>query len=209
MTENKYLSGGKLAGGNSERGRVKNDYYATPTNDVLDFFDKLINRDDEIDIRDINTILEPAGGGGHMIDALSEIFVFSDIDSVDIEPKRDDIIQADFLSDDNDELINKDYDLVITNPPFKLAKEFIDKSLEISNRYVMYYLKIQFLEGINRKEWFRGLPLKYVYVYSYRSNPHRNGSPVDENGKKWSSTVCYAWYVFDHEYKGEPIIRWI
>lgn len=208
MKENKYLSGGKLAGGNSERGRAKNDYYATPTNDVLDFFDKLINRDNEIDITDFDRILEPAGGGGHMVDALEDIFVFSNIESIDIDPKREDIMKADFLSD-NVSFTGKYYDLVITNPPFKLAKEFIDKSLEISKRYVMYYLKIQFLEGINRKEWFKDLPLKYVYVYSYRSNPHRNGSPVDENGKKWSSTVCYAWYVFDHEYKGEPIIRWI
>lgn len=208
MNENKYLSGGQLAGGNSERGRVKNDYYATPTNDVLDFFDKLINRDNEIDITDFDRILEPAGGGGHMVDALEDIFVFSNIESIDIDPKREDIMKADFLSD-NVSFTGKYYDLVITNPPFKLAKEFIDKSLEISKRYVMYYLKIQFLEGINRKEWFKDLPLKYVYVYSYRSNPHRNGSPVDENGKKWSSTVCYAWYVFDHEYKGEPIIRWI
>ena len=208
MKENKYLSGGQLAGGNSERGRAKNDYYATPTNDVLDFFDKLINRDNEIDITDFDRILEPAGGGGHMVDALEDIFVFSNIGSIDIDPKREDIMKADFLSDDV-VFTGKYYDLVITNPPFKLAKEFIDKSLEISKRYVMYYLKIQFLEGINRKEWFKDLPLKYVYVYSYRSNPHRNGSPVDENGKKWSSTVCYAWYVFDHEYNGEPIIRWI
>ena len=77
MTENKYLSGGKLVGGNSERGRVKNDYYATPTSDVLDFFDKLINRDDEIDIRDFDRILEPAGGGGHIIDALEDVLIFS------------------------------------------------------------------------------------------------------------------------------------
>ena len=77
MTENKYLSGGKLVGGNSGRGRVKNDYYATPTSDVLDFFDKLINRDDEIDIRDFDRILEPAGGGGHIIDALEDVLIFS------------------------------------------------------------------------------------------------------------------------------------
>lgn len=77
MTENKYLSGGKLVGGNSERGRVKNDYYATPTSDVLDFFDKLINRDDEIDIRDFDRILEPAGGGGHIIDVLEDVLIFS------------------------------------------------------------------------------------------------------------------------------------
>lgn len=198
----KTLKGTSLAGGSSDRGRVVNDYYATPPQDTQNFLDLIC---DEIDINEINTILEPAAGGGHIIDVLYEYFPHAKIDGVDIEPKREDIVELDFLETEG----FNNYDLVITNPPFKLAREFITKSLELSNRYVMYYLKIQFLEGKTRKDWFKTLPMKYVYVYSYRSNPLRNGELLDERGKPWSSTMCFAWFVFDKQYTGEPIIRWI
>lgn len=56
---------------------------------------------------------------------------------------------------------------------------------------------------------FEQTPLKYVYVHSSRQNPMRNGKDRDENGKKWSSTMAFAWYVWDKEYTGEPIIKWI
>ena len=36
----------------------------------------------------------------------------------------------------------KEYDLVITNPPFKLAKDFIVKALEVSNDTVIMLAKI-------------------------------------------------------------------
>lgn len=50
---------------------------------------------------------------------------------------------------------------------------------------------------------------KAVYVFSKRVNPLRNGLEVDENGKPWSSTMCFAWFVWEHGYTGEPCIRWI
>ena len=54
---------------------------------------------------------------------------------------------CDFLS------INKNnmrYDWVITNPPFNKAKEFIEKSLAISNIGVAILARTTFLESINR-----------------------------------------------------------
>lgn len=50
---------------------------------------------------------------------------------------------------------------------------------------------------------------KALYVFSKRVNPLRNGLEVDENGKPWSSTMCFAWFVWEHGYTGEPCIRWI
>ena len=88
-------------------------------------------------------------------------------------------------------------------------REFVEKSLEISTDKVVMFGKIQFLEGQRRKEFLKKSPLKYVYVFSERQNPMRNGSPVDENGKKWSSTMCFAWYVWAQGYQGEPIVRWL
>ena len=196
--------GGRIAGGVSARGRVKNDYYATPPEDVQHFLDTII--EDGFDIQQVDSILEPAAGGGHLLDVVKDVFPHAICEGIDIDPKRDDIQVFDFLTDK----VIENYDLVITNPPFKHAKEFINHSLEISNRYVMYYLKLQFLEGKSRKDWFMNdVPLKYVYVYSYRSSPYRNGNPYNEKGKRWSSTIAYAWFVMDKEYEGEPIIRWL
>ncbi len=112
---------------------------------------------------------------------------------------------VDFLEKEYD----RTFDNVITNPPFKYMREFIEKSLEISTDKVIMFGTIQFLEGQRRKEFLKKSPLKYVYVFSERQNPMRNGSPVDENGKKWSSTMCFAWYVWEQGYEGEPIIRWL
>ena len=93
--------------------------------------------------------------------------------------------------------------------PFSLAKEFAEKALEVSTGKVILFAKIQFLEGRQRKDFFATHPPKAVYVFSKRVNPLRNGLEVDENGKPWSSTMCFAWFVWEHGYTGEPCIRWI
>lgn len=101
------------------------------------------------------------------------------------------------------------FDNVITNPPFSLAKEFAERALEISREKVILFAKIQFLEGQQRKDFFAAHPPRSVYVFSKRVNPLRNGIEVDENGKPWSSTMCFAWFVWEHGFTGEPGIRWL
>lgn len=98
---------------------------------------------------------------------------------------------------------------VITNPPFSLAKEFVEKALQISTDKVIMFAKIQFLEGIQRKEFFAKYPPKTVYVFSKRVNPLRNGIEVDEKGKPWASTMCFAWFVWELGYTGVPSIKWL
>jgi hypothetical protein len=71
------------------------------------------------------------------------------------------------------------------------------------------FLKIQFLEGQKRKIFFQSFPPKIIYVFSSRQNPWRNGSSVDERGNPWASTMCFAWFVWESGYTGDPIIKWI
>lgn len=111
----------------------------------------------------------------------------------------------DFLT----EHYSQPFDNIITNPPFSLAKEFAQKALKSSKKKVILFAKIQFLEGQQRRDFLRSSPLKYVYVFSKRVNPLRNGMEVNENGKPWSSTMCFAWFVWEHDYLGEPMIRWL
>ena len=45
---------------------------------------------------------------------------------------------------------------ILTNPPYKLAKEFVEHALEVveDGYYVVMFLKLTFLEGKARKELF-------------------------------------------------------
>lgn len=112
---------------------------------------------------------------------------------------------VDFLTYD----FKRHFDNIITNPPFNIAQEFIERGLQLANDKVIMFAKIQLLEGNKRKEMFDNAPLKYIYVFSKRVNPLRNGEELDENGKQWASTMCFAWFVFEKGYEDEPIIRWI
>ena len=71
------------------------------------------------------------------------------------------------------------------------------------------FAKIQLLEGTERRKMFDKFPPKTVYVFSKRQNPLRNGSPVDEKGKPWASTMCFAWFVWEKGYNGKTEVSWI
>lgn len=189
----KYLTGTSLSGTSTTRGRVENDYYATPPESTL----KLL----EVENFE-GSILEPCCGEGHISEVLKENgFEVSSNDLVDRSYGED---RKDFLKDGF-----RTYDNIITNPPYKYAREFIIKSLEITTGKVAMFCKIQLLEGVARYDMFQNTPLKTVYVFTKRQNPWRNGSPVDENGKKWASTMCFAWFVWEHGYEGKPTIEWL
>lgn len=59
---------------------------------------------------------------------------------------------------------------IVTNPPYKYATEFIYKALSIiPNGYkVAMFLKVQFMEGKERKRLFTEFPPKTIYVSSSR-----------------------------------------
>ena len=89
---------------------------------------------------------------------------------------------------------------ILTNPPYKYAKEFIEHAMTIipDGRKVFMFLKLQFLEGKARGELFKKYPPRYVYV-----------SMFEEMKAGGGSAVAYAWYEFQKGYKGVSIIKWI
>ena len=50
---------------------------------------------------------------------------------------------------------------------------------------------------------------KNVYVFRNRMATWNNGECLDENGKKWATTMCHAWFVWEKGSQTEPIIRWL
>lgn len=99
---------------------------------------------------------------------------------------------------------------IITNPPYRYATEFIYKALSIiPNGYkVAMFLKVQFLEGKERKRLFTQFPPKCVYVSSSRILCAKNAE-FEKMKAGGGSAVAYAWYVWEKGYKGETIIKWI
>ena len=196
MSEINLLRGSSLAGGTPSRGRVENDYYATPPESTQALLNVL---------RLNGSILEPACGEGHISEVLKANYPDSEIVSSDLIDRGYGQGGVDFLSNE----YSRTFGNVMTNPPFKYMREFTEKALELAEDKVIMFGKIQFLESKSRREFLESSPLKYIYVFSERQTPLRNGESVDENGKKWSSTMCFAWYVWEKGYQGEPIVRWL
>ena len=92
----------------------------------------------------------------------------------------------------------------MTNPPYSQAVDFVEHSLKITEvgSKVAMFLKIQFLEGKKRKEFFKKYPPKYIYVASSRLRCAKNG----EFDKYGSSAVCYAWFRLGKGFQGEPSV---
>ncbi len=183
------------ASNHSNESRADDDYYATDPKAV----EELLKRE-----KFSEYVWEPCCGGGH----ISKVLAAHDYDvlSSDIVDRGyPNTYVADFLSvAPSVEWISRD---IITNPPYKRAKEFIEKALEISmdSTKIAMFLKVTFLEGKARRELFDKAPPKYVYVFSGRVNCAKNG----DFSKTESSAVAYAWFVWEKGFKGEPKIRWI
>ena len=97
---------------------------------------------------------------------------------------------------------------IVTNPPYSLAKEFVEHALDISDDgcKVAMFLKIQFLEGKSRRKLFERYPPKIIYVSSGRLRCAMNG---DFENAKNDSAVCYAWYIWVKGYSGDTVVKWI
>ena len=204
------LQGSKIAGGNPKNDRVEHDFYATDPVAV----EKLLLQ------YSINgtEILEPCVGNGNIANALRDFYKHRlNITGIDIVDRGyPNTIVQDFLTWETD----RKFDCIITNPPFSLAKEFVEKSMDLLNEgsieedgypngQLIMFLKIQFLEGEKRKELFDKYPPKYIYVFRNRMATWNSGQPLDPNGKRWATTMCHAWFVWEKGSMTEPIVRWL
>jgi len=186
------MKAGTQLGVNPNTERQEDDYYATNPIALQLFIEKA-------KFSFNNNLWECACGEGHLSkELISRGFNVLSSDKIN----RNFGLVEDFLS--SERKFNGD---IITNPPFKLAEEFVEKGInliETGNKLILF-LKIQFLEGQRRNKLFKKYPLKYVYVHSARQLCSRNAD--FENFK--ATTQFYAWYVWEKGYKGETILKWI
>lgn len=185
------------ASNHSDGEREINDYYATDP----EALNVLLERETFSPY-----VWECACGGGHLSQVLEEwCYHVKSSDIIDRGYEGTEII--DFLQVTKED-IKKDFSRdIITNPPYKYAKEFVEHALDISMNgvKVAMFLKLQFLEGQARRGLFKKYPPKTIYVFSRRVKCAKNG----DFEKISSSAVAYAWFIWVKGFKGNPSIKWI
>lgn len=195
------MKAGLMLAVNPQSERQTDDFYATDSYAIIKIKDKL----KEIVI--CNDVWECACGTGNLSKPLEQL---------GYRVLSTDLIDRGYGQAENFLTSNRVWKGdIITNPPFKKAPEFIEKSMELlgEGRKAMFLLKIQFLETTKRAELFRRCGLKQVIVNSERICCAMNGD-FDLYFKKRKDryiggTQLYAWYVFEKGFTGKPTLEFV
>ena len=168
--------------------REINDYYATHPLAVRLLLEKEMFAD----------VLEPACGEGH---------ISKELINLGVKTTSFDLIDRGFGEVGDFFDIEKWHGDIVTNPPYKIAKEFIEHGLDIipNGRKIAMFLKLQFLEGQARRKFFEINPPRKVYVCSKRIVCAKNG----EFERFKSTALAHAWFVWEKGFSGRPEIDWI
>lgn len=170
--------------------RQKEDYYATDP----------IAAERLLELEDLSPkIWEPCAGACHLADVFTAYGY--DVRKSDIVQRRTDVEKNDFLLCDE-----KWNGSIVTNPPFSIAVPIIRHALDImedGNKLCMF-LRILFLESLERKALFKEYPPIRVWVSSERISCAKNG----DFEHKAQNAQAYAWYVWVKGYKGDTTLGW-
>lgn len=145
------------------------------------------------------TCLEPACGAGHMAKVLKEYFKTvqsADAYSYGYGPVRD------FLSYPYK---TNAFDWVITNPPFRLAEDFVLRAFMVARKGIAILARTVFLESSGRyNAIFRKTPPSKFAQFVERV-PMVKGR-LDP---KATTATGYAWLVWEKGSTGAPRLVWI
>ena len=173
--------------------RKPHDFYATPIDVVNNFLNNYTLPE--------GNILEPSAGNGNIIKAIKKGGYNNKITALELrEEERDNLIEIsdkviidDFLNWTSD----KEYDVIIGNPPYTYAREFIEKCFEISNEntVIIMLLRTAFLESRSRFNFWQKYPLSGLYTLSKR--PSFTGKGTD--------ATSYSWFIWDNRTNKQEI----
>ena len=130
---------------------------------------------------------EPAANRGHMVKPLAEYF--RDVEAADVHDYGVGYPVLDYLFGPPPVSV----DWTITNPPFRLAEQFIERALATSTCGVAMIVRAAFLESVGRYErLFAATPPNFVLQFSERVVMHK-GRLAPEG----STATAYAWLVWE------------
>jgi hypothetical protein len=170
----------------AERGR---DLYSTPSVAV-----EAVLKVERLPHR----IWEPAAGRGAIVEVLRsaghEVYASDLIDyGYPLHSTRDFLLEPEMPDA---------VECIITNPPYKLAEEFVKRALELAPLVIML-LRLAFLESERRCGILENCGLARVHVFRKRLPMfHRDGW----TGPKANSGMAFCWMVWDCTHHGPTII---
>lgn len=150
---------------------------------------KDLNGDGAVDLTDVELLLQSVDGKPELLNG-----------------------DGDFRSDECIELL-KEADIVVTNPPFSLFREYVAQLIEYNKKFIIIgnqnaitYKEIFPLLKDN-KMWigYKSGDMAFTVPNSYESRETRFW--IDENGQKWRSLGNICWYTnLDIEKRHEDLI---
>jgi hypothetical protein len=170
----------------------KDDLYETPTEAVYALLEV------EGDLPD--SIWEPCCGSGSIVRALRysgfEVYATDLVDHGCAGSES----RVDFLLEQR---APDGIEAIVTNPPFKIADQFVGHALRLVPRVFML-LRLAFLESERRTPILDNGTLARVHVFKNRlPMMHRSGWA----GPKASSSIPFAWFVWDRNHAGPATIN--
>lgn len=175
----------------SKEARQQEDYYATEPNAV-----RLLLKLEKFQ----HNVLEPFCGEGHIAKVLEK---------AGHNVKGYDIIDRGYGQVKNflfRKSLNKSYDIV-SNPPYKDGTMYVEKCLSLltsKKQKVALLLRLLFLEGKARRNFFREYPPIRVWISSGRITCAKNGDFTNAS----TGAVSFAWFVWQGKYKGPTTLGW-
>ena len=95
---------------------------------------------------------------------------------------------------------------VVTNPPYGLAREIVERALELGALKVAIFFPIARMNAAWR--WLTPLPLAHMYLVSPRpSVPPR--TVFDHGEKAKGGRPDFIWLILDRKYEGKPTWGWL
>jgi hypothetical protein len=132
------------------------------------------------------TVREPAANRGHMVRPLAEYF--GTVEASDIHDYGAGYPVRDYLWGRLPEKV----DWTITNPPFRLAQQFIFRAALSSRHGVAMIVRTAFLEGQERyRQQFRSHPPSHILQFTERVVMHKG-----KLAPKGSTATAYCWLVW-------------
>ncbi|GIT89223.1 hypothetical protein ROBYS_42390 [Roseobacter sp. OBYS 0001] len=148
---------------------------------------------------DTLTCLEPACGAGHMAKVLKEYF--GEVGASDIH----DYGYGDVADFTNGVYETGSWDWVITNPPFRLAEDFVLRSLNVARRGVAVLVRTVFIESIGRYERIF-VPHPPTRVAQFTERVPMVKGRLDQ---KASTATGYAWVIWEKSCSQGTSMVWV
>lgn len=97
---------------------------------------------------------------------------------------------------------------IVCNPPFKLAKEFVEIALLVAADKVAMLLPTTWMNSDKRGRWLETTPLLRVLLLTPRPSMPP-GRVIEAGEEPGNGTKDFAWFIWRRGYRGMPHLGWL